>query len=193
MKKIIILFLCIILNGCISRSKTTNFYGLKNVIFENKVKFNDFNKKILVNNVSIPNYMDKPQIITLSKDYIKYNISEINRWIEPLNILIQNTLISDMSYYLNNSIIKEYNLNERDYNYLVNINIRKINNILDKELYFECFYTIINNKGKIIINDKFIDKLYISNNFIDLADKQSEIIGKLAYEIVKNIYKINNK
>lgn len=191
MKKFLIIILfCSLLQGCInSRSKPSNFYGLKSVNISINKNYNNINKKILINTINIPSYIDRPQIVSVKSNKIEYIIDETNRWIEPLGILMQNVIVENMQNYLINSTIRSFNINEKNYNYIVNIDVKKINAILGDSIYFECIYYVMDNKQNIIISKKFTNNIKFGTDYVDFVNGLSEIIGRLVINIVNEINK----
>ena len=112
MKKIVfIVFL--LLTACFGGySKPTKFYNLlsyKNKVISNKII------SINIEPINIPSYLDRPQIITIGSQPTELNISETNRWAEPLNIAMQRALIQDLQSSLPNAMINFQQKNKKDY------------------------------------------------------------------------------
>lgn len=191
MKKFLVIILfCSLLQGCInSRSKPSSFYGLKSVNINTNKNHNSINKKILINTVNIPSYIDRPQIVSVKSNKIEYIIDETNRWIEPLGILMQNAIVENMQNYLVNSTIRSFNINEKNYNYIVNVDVKKINAVLGDSIYFECIYYVMDNKQNIIINKKFTNNIKFGTDYVDFVNSLSEIVGRLVIDIVNEIKK----
>ena len=187
MKKILFLLSLIFLQSCFTGStKNSNFYTLKSIELNNSF----INKKVLINNVKLAEYIDRPQIITLKNNNVEYKIDEFNRWVEPLSVLIQKTIINDLKTSIN---IDKYNFGDDNFNYLVNINITRLDIELNKNINFEATIDILNKNKKVIksINYKNIKK--VKNNYVDVINQQSLIINELSQEIYNTILKINTK
>lgn len=184
-KSLIIILFCCLLQGCISsRSKPSNFYGLKSVEIENSNAFTNINKKILINTVNIPSYIDRPQIVTVKDNKIEYIIDETNRWIEPLGVLIQNTIVENMQNYLVNSTVRTFGVNEKNYDYLINIDIKKINAVFGDSVYFDCVYYVMDNRQNVVISKKFVKSVKLGGDYVGLASSISEIVNGLVVNII---------
>ena len=187
MKKIFFLLSLLFLHGCFTGStKNSNFYTLKSIELNN----NFLNKKVLINNVKLAEYIDRPQIIILKDNEIEYKIDEFNRWVEPLSNLIEKTIISDLKTSIN---INKYTFGENNFNYLININIKRLDIKLNKNINFEATIDILNKNKNIIKSINYSNSKNIKNNYVDVINKQSLIISELSQEIYDTILKINTK
>ncbi len=188
MKKIVaVLFLCVLQSCIYGRSKTSSFYGFRAVENEVMHKYKHINKTILVNNVKIPSYIDKPQIITMKENRVEYNITETSCWIEPLDTMVQDTLYNNLKTYLPSSNIKKFTIGEKYYDYLITVDVVRIDAILNKNVNFECYYYINDSKGNTIFSDNFKKTLDLNDGYVDLVDKESFIIAVLAEDIAGNL------
>ena len=189
MKKILVIILsCCLLQSCISsRSKPSSFYGLRSIEIEVGGVFTSINKKILINTVNIPNYIDRPQIVTVKNNKIEYVIDETNRWIEPLGILMQNVIAENMQNYLINSTVRTFGVNERSYDYLVNVDVKRIDAVFGDAVYFECMYNVVNNRQNVMVSKKFVNNVKLDTDYVGLVNGISEVVSNLALDIIKSI------
>ena len=182
MKKIIFIIFLLLSSCFCGYSKPTRFYNL--IIYKNNTIGN---KRILINiePINIPSYLDRPQIITMKNQPTELNISETNRWAEPLNIAIQRALIQDLQSSLPNAIINLEQKDKADYSIFI-----KVNNFISKfneSTILDISYIIKDKNGKVLItkNSNFKNKL--SDNYWDLVANYSRLINDLSIEIAKKI------
>ena len=181
MKFLYLFFILILLNGCFAgRSKKPNFYTLESVKIINK---KPINKKILIK-VKLSNYIDRPQIVLLENNKVEYKVDEFNRWIESPANIIQKTIVDDLS---NIFIAKEYDFADKDFDYIIDIYIDKINIILGQTVYFKLNYNILNNNKKIISGKTYEKSLEINNEYVDVMKKLSLILGDFSKNIANVI------
>ena len=186
MKKIFVLLSLVFLQGCLTKpTKNSNFYTLKSIELNNSF----INKKVLINNVKLAEYIDRPQIITLKNNNVEYKIDEFNRWVESLSFLIQKTIINDLKTSIN---IDKYNFGDGNFNYLVNINITRLDIKLNENINFEATIDILNKNKKIIKSINYKNIKDIKNNYVDVINKQSLIISELSQEIYNILKLIKN-
>ena len=128
MKKYIILFIFLI-EAC-SITPNSRFYQLQAATGDESLS----NRKMIIgiNDISIPTYVDRPQIVITETDSNELKVSEFNRWAEPLNMSIARVLADDMSLYLPNSLIKPKSYASEDFNYAVTVEINKFDEEAEK-------------------------------------------------------------
>jgi len=183
------LIVILLLSSCITgKSKPSNFYNL--VSYDNsniKIK----NKKRFITNIEqvvIPAYLDRPQIITLNGEDTEFNISETNRWAEPLASSIQRTLARDIYSYMPNSIIRSSLIGVTDADYHIYVIIDKFDGRFGDKLTMNVWWSVLNKNGKILItkNSSFEGDLK-SNSYNDLIKEYSKLVNQLAIEIGNKI------
>ena len=96
MMKLFLLVFAMSLSGCFfePREDPTRFYILNSC--DCPVESDSYNGVIQIVNVEVPSFLNKLQITTLAEDG-SVNISEFNRWAEPLSSLIGRTIAKDLS------------------------------------------------------------------------------------------------
>lgn len=189
MRKFYLLIAVLLLSSCIGgMSMPSNFYNLVscdngNIKLKTKKSF-----VINIESVVIPAYLDRSQIVTLNGDDTEFNISEMNRWVEPLGDSIQRTLAKDMYSYMSNSVIRTSTMKLMNADYSVYVIIDKFDGRFGDKLVMNAWWSILNKNGKVLItkNSNFVVNLE-SNSYNDLAKKYSQLINQLAIEIGNKI------
>ena len=82
MKKTFVLASVLLLASCLGRSPDSSFYTL---ISEPPAKSYKLKTSLQVNEVNIPEYLTRPQIVTVGDNPVEIEISEFNRWSAPLS------------------------------------------------------------------------------------------------------------
>lgn len=181
MKKIIFIIFLLLSSCFCGYSKPTRFYNL--ITYRNKV-ISHKRFSINIEPIIIPSYLDKSQIITIGEKETELNISETNRWAEPLDIGIQRALIQDLQSSIPNAMINFKQKNKNDY--LVSIKINKFISKFNENVVFDVFYTIKSKNGK-NVSKNIIFESKISDNYWDLVENYSKLINDLSIEIAKKI------
>ena len=182
MKKIVFIIFLLLTACFCGYSIHTKFYNL--ISYKNKVIGNKI-ISINIEPINIPPYLDRPQIITTGNQPTELNISETNRWAEPLDIAIQRVLIRDLQLSLPNAII---NLEQKDKtNYFISIKINQFYAKFNDKLILDISYFITDKNGKIILKNNNNFENSLSDNYNNLAEKVSEVINDLSLEIAENI------
>ena len=189
MRKFYSLIVVLFLSSCIGgMSMPSNFYNLvscdnTNIKLKTKKSF-----IINIEPVAIPAYLDRYQIITLNGDNTEYNISEMNRWAEPLSDSIQRTLAKDMYSYMPNSVVRASTMKLMNADYSVYVMIDKFDGKFEDKLVLNVWWSILNKNGKVLMtkNSSLAADLE-SSSYNDLVKKYSQLVNQLAIEIGNNI------
>lgn len=181
------LFLLLFLSACVGTSKKMNFYTFTPV----EIEANRFiNKKILIRNVKVSEYLDRPQIILLKNNNAEYTISELSRWVEPLPNLIQKTIVADMAGFCN---VDKYNFNMKKFDYIVDIYVDKIDMKMNENIKFKAVWVLLDKNKNVISTKKYKKSLDVGENYADVMQKMSLILSDFSQEIYKNIDVLTRK
>jgi len=99
--------------------------------------------------INLPEYVNRPQIVTRHSKY-HFNVSEFNRWIEPINDSISRLLVINLSNNLNSNRIYWVPRSDRQYplDLRVAINIGRFDGQLGKEVVLESRWSIFDKDDK---------------------------------------------
>lgn len=186
MKKALICLLGLMLAGCFAgTTKESRFYALKSErITEQTYKTPLIS--INVENVRIPTAIDKPQIVTISKNGVELKIHELHRWSEPLNLMIAGTMADDMALYLPNATVKNGGAVFETFTYNISIDVVKfIGN--GQKAVLDAWWTLRDENEKQIASSRFVFSEPTTQNYVDLVTTQSKLISRLAQDISKKI------
>ena len=186
MKKIVFIFL--FLTACAS-SKPSNFYTIVPATDIQKI---NSNRRLFigVDTVSVANYLNRPQIVTKKDSNVEVKISEIDRWPEPLSNLLQRTIAENLSNSLNNVLVKPINSNRKGFDYVIFIELNKLDAKFNDKAYIDLWWFIVDKSGKVVVMKNFKSDIEIGDNYIDLVEKESKLIERLSIEIAKQISKL---
>ncbi|MBE6452867.1 MAG: membrane integrity-associated transporter subunit PqiC [Alphaproteobacteria bacterium] len=188
MKKLI-LSLIIFLSACIGTSTTPKFYTL-NSISASSQNFTTGKIFIGVGEVSVPQYLDKPQMVTRDTNQVELNISEFNRWSEPLGDAIQQAVTDDLAIYLPNATVKPTSYRQENFDYLVWIEINRFDGTWGKNAILSAWWSIYNRNSQIIIHQKTDISASLNKSYDDLAQQYSNLVSKMSFEIASQLAKL---
>lgn len=192
MNKLLSLVLVFMLSGCITgTSQPAKFYTLRSADSNTGYINNKIKLSLGVNTITIPDYLDKPQIVTLKDNSVEMNISEMNRWSEPLSTMMQRTLADDLSVALPNAVIKAKNSARENFDYTLQVEINKFEGSWDKEAVLSAWWTLTNKDNKVIFREKADLTTPMSDSYDDLVIKESNLIAQLAQQIAQKLSKLN--
>ena len=181
---------CFLLSACVGTSQTSIFYSLKPIDKTSTsislVKMGS----IGVQEVKVPNYLDKPQMVTMSKDELEVKSSEFNRWSEPLTTLLQRTIAEDISVYLPKTTVKPKYFTREHFDYILSLELNKFDVVFDDKVVIDVWWILFNDKGKMVLKDRFTQTLPLSSdNYSDAVVIQSDLVASLAKQIATRIAK----
>lgn len=180
-------FICLFLVGCVGTSKQTNFYQLTSS-FDEKVALKNSKKYLIaIEPVVVAPYLARPQLVSTGSDDNVLNISDLNRWAEPLSSSTQRIISENISKYLQKSVVKPLAGSRKDYDYRIYVEIAKFDGKLGDKIEFSGWWSIVDKNGKILSNNKISYEQKIGNSYEEMVKSQSEMLGSLSLEIAKNI------
>lgn len=189
MKKICCAISLFFLSACFGGySPESKFYRLQSV--ENISPLSNKNISVGVDLPELPEYADRPQIVSFAKNGAKINIDETNRWGEDLDIMLQNVIAADLRAYLPKSNIKAKTSLLEKFKYAVNITITKFEMIENDKVYFEALWNIKSGNSLNIINKgkTALDK-NIENGYDDYVAAMNDMIAQMCGQIAQSIIK----
>jgi len=142
----------LLLNGCVSvaSSPASRFYMPISISKgEAKDKFEiPAGTIIVVGPIGIPDYQDRPQIVTTNKDST-LNFAQFDRWAEPLDSIFMRLLSDDMTAMLPSAAFHTFPCNFAiPLDYQVIVDIVQLDNQLDKQMALTAQWSIIDAKNR---------------------------------------------
>ena len=185
MRKAVFLFV-LLLAGC-GISKPSTFYQLQTTTQNAAISQKSIS--IGIDEVILPKYADRPQMVIKEADSSELKIFEFNRWGEPLNYAIARILAEDMSSYLPKSTIKPRTYISENFTYTISVEIGKFDIILNQKVVLDSWWTIFKN-GKIIYQGHSNFSQDVDNSLNTVVNAQSNLINKMAEQIALKLSKL---
>ncbi len=185
MKKIYMLLPLLLITACIGVSQSAKFYNLQTVksgeFINTKIK-----SSIGVAEISLAEYLDKPQIVTTKPNLIELDVSEFNRWSESLSTMIQRIMAEDLAYYLPNAVIKPQISAREEFKYTIQIELNKFDGQWNKSASLEAWWSIVNYSGDVVKQQKTTLSAPLTTGYDNLVKVQSQLLSELAEIIAKS-------
>ena len=186
-----IISLSLILIGCVSipNSPTPRFYALSTVDGKNEIKkINTVSDLIIgVGPVKIPEYQDRPQIVTKDKEgMLKFD--EFNRWGESLDHGVTRLIREDLSVLLPKAKLIVYPSNPLvAVKYQVALEVIDLDSELDGDMSFVVQWTVIDvQNSKVVMMKRSEFRTAISpQNYFGLANTLSKACASLSSQIAE--------
>ena len=142
--------------------------------------------KIGIYDISLPEHIDKPQIVLQKENSPDLKVAEFNRWGADLSIMIKNTIINNLSAALPNAIIVplSYGANSE---YIVKINIEKLTGWLNNKAILKANWQILNTTSKTIIAETSTFENSAGKNYSSYVIAQSNLLSELSLNIANKL------
>ncbi|MFH1717973.1 MAG: PqiC family protein [Planctomycetota bacterium] len=187
------LCLALVLSGCISTSNSPmpRFYMLQ-AICEKQVskKINIASDVVIgIGPVRIPEYQDRPQIVTQDKEKM-LKFAQFDRWGESLDLGMARLIGENLAVMLPEAKFTSYPWNSSiPVKYQVVVEIVQLDSELDKDLFLVAQWLVIdteNAKTMIIKRSEFRQSI-IPQNYSGLAKTLSMVCASLSSEIAESL------
>ena len=195
-------YLALTLGVCISLpnnpiSPTPRFYMLSFIDKTQVSKKINISPVVLigVGPVKIPEYLDRPQMVTKDKEGI-LKFDEFDRWGESLDLGLARLIREDLTVILPGSKLTLYPWNPSiAVKYQVIVEVVQLDSELDKEMFLVVQWTIIdvqNSKVVIIKRSEFHQPIN-PQNYAGLAQTLSTACASLSSQIAQALVILNTK
>lgn len=176
MKKIFICVMSLCLGGCFFSTKDSNFYLLE---AQNPTEVLLIKTSIAVQDIGLPDYLQKPQIVLQKNDSPELKISEFNRWASDLGEMLQNALIENLQALAPKTTVKPlaYGVKTK---FVVKINIEKMSGYFHEKAVLKGAYSILSSSGRVLKQADFAFETQSGKNYADYVNAQSKLVADLA-------------
>lgn len=183
MKKIIALVAVLLTTACLGgTTRPAKIYSL-NSISDSSVFFKSAKLVIGVEEVKMPIYLDKPQIVTREPNQVEMNISEYNRWSEPLGAAMQRAIADDMAVYMPNALVKPTSFRREGFDYIVWVEVNRFDGSFGKTVELSAWWSVYTANGKLMFRGKSELSRPLGKTYDDLALQYGDIVSELARQI----------
>ncbi len=189
MKKFGILCLVLLTCGCFGVSPQSKFYSLNSISTVSEV-YKGAGLNIGVGAVRVPAYLDKPQIVTREDNQVELNVSEFNRWSEPLSAILQQTLTDDLAVYLPDAMVKPTSFRREGFDYIVWVEINKFDGTWGKTAELSAWWSIYDANGNPVVRKRADLSRPLGKTYDDLMLQDSNLVSGLAREIAARVAKL---
>ena len=145
---------------------------------------------VVIENVSVPQSVDRPQIVVKEPNSNMMTVSEFDRWIEGLNTALPVAISENINMYTKNINARPGRNAAISHNakYIVSIDFVRFETEIDGDIAMSAWWTVSNNRGDILAQKKTNlhaptpdakDKI----NYDAIVAEQSKMIARLSYKI----------
>ena len=191
-KIITAIFACVLLCGCgLNRtSEPSRFYALGTPTVQ-QVRGPVKTTNVIVENVSVPQSVDRPQIVVKQSDSNMLIVSEFDRWIEELSNALPVVISENINMYAKNinARPKRGYINSSNTKYIVSIDFVRFDTETDGKITVSAWWTVSNTRGDVLVQKKTTQTADTPDmesgrpNYDAIVSEQSKLIAKLSYKI----------
>ena len=188
-KKVVCVVSLFFMTGCFGGySPESTFYTLQSI--ENVMPLSQTTLSLGVDLLELPEYADRPQIVSVSSVNSELNIDETNRWGEDLDIMLQRVIAGDLRAYLPKGTIKPRTSLLEQYKYILNVSVVRFDMIKNNEAYLEALWSIKNgNTFDVIYKSKTTLSMPLKDGYNDYVNAMSEMVSQMCKQIAQKLIK----
>ncbi len=167
-------------------SRPSTFYVLdSNILPSQSVTLkNADNLLIGIENVFMPNYLDKPQIVIRQPDSVTLTASEFNRWAEQIGDVFPRVLAGSISERMGYQAAKQINLNRDLFPYRLFVEVLRFDATFDKEAVLDVWWTILSNSGNVVYRSRSTLIAPVEgDDYSDVVRAEQRLLKDLGYTI----------
>lgn len=188
MKKIFLLITLLYITGCFGGSSPNSiFYKISSQEVATEERNNQIKKSIGIDSVIIPNYLNRPQIVTKDAANYELTISEFNRWGENLSGMLQRTIAEDLAQLMPKAQVKPRVNTIENFDYLVRVEIMSFDGTFDETANLKAWWSVFDAEDNLLVRKQAKLSVALQGDYNDYAAQQSLLVMDLSKEIAKSI------
>jgi uncharacterized lipoprotein YmbA len=179
--------LLMMLSGC-ANTQPSKFYLLESIPGAGEAEGStalDRSICVGIGPVSIPDYLDRPQMVTRTKQN-SVELAEFDRWAEPLSGSISRTVAGNVSSLLHiDNVMPSPWPASVDVTYQILIDVYRFDGVLGEKAILDAQWSILGGRGKKVLLRKrstFVEGIQ-EPSFSALVTAESRALGSLSREI----------
>ena len=185
MKKIILICMVILLNACSFRSPQSQFYVMNS---SNINSLSDKKMNVAINQVKVPEMLDKSQMVVYDKDSAEVQILEFHRWAEVLPNIVQTTIVNDLIAYMPNAYVKRANYDNTSLQYNIDVEVNDLKAYSDDKVVLSAWWSIRDNRGKILKRAQQTYTAPVKKSGVQaLVEAQAQAVHQMTRDISENL------
>ena len=195
-KKLLLILPLVSLCACAFNrtSEPSRFYAITTPAV-NQVRGPSTRTNLGIENVSVPQSVDRPQIVIKQSGSTMLIVSEFDRWIEGLNTALPVAISEDINAYAKNINAKPVRnaADASNSKYLLAVDFVRFETEADGVITLSAWWTVTNNRGDIVAQKKTTltentpDEKSGRPDYDAIVATQSKLIARLSYKIADAI------
>ena len=189
MRKLTLILLLPLFFACVSTrvSDPSRFYTLMPQTLKRPSVTAQRPISIGIENVSVPGYIDRPQIVVRQKDSSEVSLSDFDRWAEPLRDALPRLIVQNMMVYASNIEVGVMRTINRNFDYRVTVDIIQFDAVFEEKATMEATFFITDRSGKYQKQGRTNLSLNIDHTYPNLVEQEGRLIAKLSNDIINEV------
>lgn len=150
-----------------------------------------------VEDVSIPTYLDRPQIVIRGEEEETLEVAEFHRWAEHLGDVLPRVIGDAVSERAGYPLAKPATLNKDVFSYRLYIEIMRFDARMDGAAMLDAWWTITDASGDVLYRTRSVLVEPVGDSYSDIVKSERFLARKLGFEIAdfytKNLKNIKKK
>jgi uncharacterized protein len=186
-KAVSILALLVTLVGC-GTTQSSKFYMLESMSgtrSQERVEALDLTVSIGLGPVTLPDYLDRPQIVTRTQQNMVH-LAEFDRWAGPLSSSVSRILAENLMFLLNTDSVVQYPWPASfDVTYQVLIDCYRFDGVLGDKALLDVQWSVVGKKGRkvLLLKRSTFAEPVGGSSYEALVAAQSRALGSLSREM----------
>lgn len=184
MKKIVLLLLIMMVAACFGNTPASRFYQLSADASLTPLSMRRISLRVA--EAEVPDYLDRPQIVTFVADSHQLHFAEFERWGEPFSANVSRALADDLSLLLPKAAVRFEAVSSQDSMYVLEAEINRLDAVLGDKIQFDVWWTLSKN-GTMLQRERTQLSMPVGKSYEDLVATESILIGRWAEKIAQKL------
>ncbi len=186
-KKGFVLLALLFLASCVGVSRQSQFYSLQPEIGGAGEKACSQKLSINIDKISVPEYLDRPQIVTGKRGDVEVQVSEFNRWSEDLTSMLPRVFADDLALYLPEASVRFEEFSSSSFDRTIEAEIVAMDGVPGKTAVFDVWWTLRDASGRILVQKRWGIELPAGEGYDGLVRAYSLAVQRWAGAAAKII------
>lgn len=162
----VLLLACLLLSGCAGSSAATRFYllapppgGQGGSATAGSDASGTLGARVAVGPVSVPSYLDRPQIVTREGDGVRLGLAEFDRWAEPLAESLPRVLAEGISHALGGGRVQVFPGGKaEDADIRVTVDVNRLDGSLGGTVVLDAWWALLDRSGATLRRGRMVER-----------------------------------
>lgn len=187
-----LLLACLLLSGCAGSSAATRFYLLSPPAPGDMRSVPGVPQaKVAVGPVSVPSYLDRPQIVTREGDGVRLALAEFDRWAEPLAESLPRVLAEDISRALGGGHVLVFpGASAEDADIRVAVDVNRLDGSLGGAVVLDAWWALLDRSGATLRRGRVVERRPAGGDHAAMVTAQGVLAAALADTVAAALHEV---